>query len=172
MGFHRVGHRFALTLERHLLGSAVQILLAALAQDVRVASYDEAVRLVGLCRRLEEAGWVIFERAHPRLQVGDMVLVEIALVIGCLDTEVCGEEEGAEFGDKLLLRVLRASEVRVASPVEGGWVTGGVGHLVQEDARERLIGAEGLARGDEDAVRMRGVGCAPLIARGLHDGAP
>ena len=100
-----------------------------------------------------------------------MVLVMLPLVVGVLDAEVCGEEEGAEFGNKLLLRVLGASEVRVAAAIEGGGVTGGMGHLMQQHAGERLIGKEGLARGDEDAVGAGGVTGAPLIAHGFHDGA-
>lgn len=61
------------------------------------------------------------------------------LVVGVLDAEVCGEEKGAEFGHKLLLRVLGASEVSVAAAIEGGGVSGRMGHLVQEYASERLI---------------------------------
>ena len=63
----------------------------------------------------------------------------LALVVGVLDAEVCGEEKGAEFGHKLLLRVLGASEVSVAAAIEGGGVSGRMGHLVQEYASERLI---------------------------------
>jgi len=76
---------------------------------------------------------------HPRLQIGDVVLVMLPLVVGVLDAEVCGEEKGAEFGHKLLLRVLGASEVSVAAAIEGGGVPGRMGHLVQQHAGERLI---------------------------------
>ena len=115
-------------------------------QLLAVTLHDESVRLIGLHSRLEEEGGVIFECVHPRLQVGDVVLVELTLVIRALDTEVCGEEEAPEFSHKLLLRVLGTAEARVEAAIERGGVTGGMGHLMKEHAREGLIGAEGLAR--------------------------
>ena len=100
-----------------------------------------------------------------------MPLVELPLHVGALDAEVGGHEEAAKLRHQLLLGVLRAAEARVAGAVQGGRMPGGVGHLMEEGAREGLVGAEGAARGDEDAVGAGGVTGAPLIAHGFHDGA-
>ena len=93
-----------------------------------------------------------------------MVLVELALQIGALDTEVCGKEQASKLRDQLFLSIGGASERGVEFTGEGGWVSGGVGHLMQQDAGERFIRAKGLSRGDEDAVGSRRVGA-------LDDGA-
>ena len=50
-------------------------------------------------------------------------------------------------------------------------MSGGVGHLMQQDAGERFIRAKGLSRGDEDAVGSRRVGGTSEVAAALDDGA-
>ena len=50
-------------------------------------------------------------------------------------------------------------------------MSGRVGHLMQQDAGERFVRAEGLSRGDEDAVGSRRVGGAAEIAGALDDWA-
>ena len=119
----------------------------------------------------EEIGWVVFQGVHPRLQIGDVVLVELALQIGALDTEVCGKKQASKLRDQLFLSIGGASEPGVKFTGEGGWVSGGVGHLMQQDAGERFIRAKGLSRGDEDAVGSRRVGGTSEVAAALDDGA-
>ena len=100
-----------------------------------------------------------------------MVLVELALQIGALNTEVCGKEKASKLRDQLFLSIGRASEAGVEFTGEGGRVSSGVGHLMQQDAGERFVRAEGLSRGDEDAVCSRRVGGAAEIAGALDDWA-
>ena len=127
--------------------------------------------MVGFRCGFEEIGRVVFQCIHPRLQIGDVVLVELALQIGALDTEVCGKEKASKLRDQLFLSIGRASEAGVEFTGEGGRVSGRVGHLMQQDAGERFVRAEGLSRGDEDAVGSRRVGGAAEIAGALDDWA-
>ena len=100
-----------------------------------------------------------------------MVLVELALQIGALNTEVCGKEKASKLRDQLFLSIGRASEAGVEFTSEGGRVSSGVGHLMQQDAGERFVRAEGLSRGDEDAICGRRVGGTSKVAAALDDWA-
>ena len=82
-----------------------------------------------------------------------MVLVELALQIGALDTEVCGKEQASKLRDQLFLSIGGASEPGVEFTGEGGWVSGGVGHLMQQE-RVNASSERKVSRG---AMRMRSV---------------
>ena len=157
--------------ERYLLFQFRCVNLDVLSKLLLVALHDEGVRMVCLRCGFEEVGWVVFQGVHPRLQIGDVVLVELALKFRVLDAEVCGKEQASKLRDQLFLSIGRASEAGVEFTGEGGWVSGGVGHLMQQDAGERFIRAKGLSRGDEDAVGSRRVGGTSEVAAALDDGA-
>ena len=78
--------------------------------------------MVGFRCGFEEIGRVVFQCIHPRLQIGDVVLVELALQIGALDTEVCGKEKASKLRDQLFLSIGRASEAGVEFTGEGSLI--------------------------------------------------
>ena len=65
--------------KRHLLFQFRCVNLNVLSQFLLVALHDEGVRMVGFRCGFEEIGRVVFQCIHPRLQIGDVVLVELAL---------------------------------------------------------------------------------------------
>lgn len=91
-------HVMTLSGERHLLFQFRCVNLNVLSQFLLVALHDEGVRMVGFRCGFEEIGRVVFQCIHPRLQIGDVVLVELAFQIGALDTEVCGKEQASKHG--------------------------------------------------------------------------
>lgn len=95
----------------------------------------------GLCGRIENQGFVVFEFTYPALQVGHRVLEHLLL-----DAGKGAEETGPHLGDELLPAVVvvpeAAGSLLLRKAVEPLGVASGVDQLMEQRGVVRLGGKE------------------------------